>query len=123
MYFIDNLHKRNVKRYFNKTNKGIKYSYIVYLSLLHESLPGLRDLVPLGVYGGRVVGVDGGQAARLAVQRRHLVLQRRQVALHALVLTLHEIYISLLIFLSYKFKHFSTCLHLGVIHCYSHIIY
>lgn len=57
-------------------------------SLLQQLLPGLRDLVALGVDGGRVVGVDGGQARRLAVQRRHLVLQRRQVALHALVLAL-----------------------------------
>lgn len=102
----------------------VKQKHIIYLSLVHESLPGLRDLVPLGVYGGRVVGVDGGQAARLAVQRRHLVLQRRQVALHALVLTLHEKYISLFIFLTYKFIQFSTCLlHLAVVHCYSHIIY
>lgn len=84
----------------------------MYLSLLHESLPGLRDLVPLGVYGGRVVGVDGGQAPRLAVQRRHLILQRRQVALHALVLTLQETYISVFIFLWYKFRQFLTCLHL-----------
>lgn len=59
-----------------------------YLRLLHELLPGLRDLVPLGVDGGRVVGVYGGQARGLAVQRGHFIFQSCQVALHAFVLAL-----------------------------------
>lgn len=44
-----------------------------YLSLLHEFLPGKSDLVALGVNGGSMVGVYGGQTRCLAVQGRYLV--------------------------------------------------